>query len=676
MKKRAKICFYIFVACAFFALGILGYFVLNPKNDNVMIGSRKFVVRTQVPNAYSYALSVKAPNSSEISNQITYTINKELINSNNEYKFIVDVSKNDVKLAQETYIQKVTNIYDNLIDCEINNYTIVFFDENGEELKSSVYEDQYLTEVDKNMFWCVISEYFGNLFCLDGNYNIVFVALDKDGNEIEEANDEFIYDYHAYYKDDFIRRNNFFINGAWYDYIIDSREELKNLVWHTILYRENDVTFYVNTNEINQNNINKLVIDAINDYPEYDGLEEKNTYASMIKKLGKLENFSYYLDKDFTRNFYSLQQRDGYAYDYAIDFLHKKDVNFNAEYIAKAESSERNFAIDSLNNEVEVENTEQLFMVVQYGAKPKFSNESSVAKTVYENAKNELKKINNSDTLSDYEKALNIYRYICNNVTYDYVTYRFMEYKNDFLISSFGNYNCFYLEGVFLDLNNQYAVCDGLAKAYALLCNIEGISCVKVNGEITNLGNHAWNKVCLENSQEETDWYYVDTTWGVATYSKEVEEGNETKKEYFEFLTHAYFLTSNESNKIIHFESGVTDQAIDFEYYKNNSYAFIDKFDVAYIGDFYITNNDELSEIFKYVLYQLEENDNYVLEIKVDKNYIKKANSEIRKFLLMNYSTNKTVDYNAWFSKLGISEDINCEWLLPLDDVLIFRFCK
>ena len=39
MKKRAKICFYIFVICAFCALGILGYFVFNDNGDNVMVGA-------------------------------------------------------------------------------------------------------------------------------------------------------------------------------------------------------------------------------------------------------------------------------------------------------------------------------------------------------------------------------------------------------------------------------------------------------------------------------------------------------------------------------------------------------------------------------------------------------------------------------------------------------------
>ena len=59
MKKRAKICFYIFIAFAVFALGILGYFVFNNESDNVMIGSRKFVTFNEVPGAITYSLSVE-----------------------------------------------------------------------------------------------------------------------------------------------------------------------------------------------------------------------------------------------------------------------------------------------------------------------------------------------------------------------------------------------------------------------------------------------------------------------------------------------------------------------------------------------------------------------------------------------------------------------------------------
>ena len=53
---------------------------------------------------------------------------------------------------------------------------------------------------------------------------------------------------------------------------------------------------------------------------------------------------------------------------------------------------------------------------------------------------------------------------------------------------------------VFLDLENQFAVCDGLSKAYVLLCAIEGIDCVKVNGKADGAG-HAWNKVYLVDDE-------------------------------------------------------------------------------------------------------------------------------------------------------------------------------
>jgi hypothetical protein len=77
MKKRAKICFYIFVICAFCALGILGYFVFNDNGDNVMVGSRKFVTFNEVPGATSYSVSVKDSESLEYSDYVAnYKVTK------------------------------------------------------------------------------------------------------------------------------------------------------------------------------------------------------------------------------------------------------------------------------------------------------------------------------------------------------------------------------------------------------------------------------------------------------------------------------------------------------------------------------------------------------------------------------------------------------------------------
>lgn len=678
MKKRAKICFYVFIFCAFCALGILGYFVFNSSSDNVMVGSRKFVTFNEVPGAASYSLSVSNDKVDANTYVANYKVEKSSTAKQNEYSFKIEVLANDgTKLAQENYIQEVTseNLENNTIDCIIKNYTVDFFSPEGEVISTRKFNDQTLTNYNKKFFCCTVSEYFEDLFVQDGKYCIEFVAVDEEGQQIENSYKKVDYNYYAYYKNDFIRRPQYFINGVWYDYVIDNKEELEKIVWHTILYRNNNVTFYVNTKTITPGNINGLVFDAINNYPEYNGLNEKSTYAKMGDNVGSLINFTYYLKKDFTDNYVKLKEKSENVYNKAIDYLTKKDNKYLIDYCKEDVATERTFDIDAINasNEVLVENTEQLFMVVQYGAKPVFKDETCVAKTVYDNARQVLKQINNSDNLSDYEKALNIYRYICGNVNYDWVTYKFMENYGNSYVSTFGNYNCFYLEGVLLDLQNQYAVCDGLSKAYVLMCNIEGIDCVKVNSS-----DHAWNNVYLFDSDLNLNgWYGVDTTWGMGLYKQAVAEPEEGY-DYFEFLTHTYFLNVEVADRDIEFSSGVEEELSDYSYYKVQKYT-----SNSQTKDFYIENDAELTDVFGYARKYLQGAEtSYVLEIQFDFAYQYDDNFDAyaltslyliksQPFITQEALEETNQKISSWFSKY-LFNNYNYEWFL-LDDVLMVR---
>ncbi len=698
MKKRARLCFYIFIACAFFALGILGYFVFNTGGDNVMVGSKKFVTFNEVPNAYVYSLSV---NNSTDDLSPTYTANYKISKkqtNNNEYHCLTQVEIENKKVAEEEYIQKITAEYNNKINCIIKDYKVTFFDAQGKATKTAFFEEQTLNEVDKDIVCCVLSEYFEDLFIKDAKYHVVCNALNESGETIEQS--EFEYDYYAYYKDDFLRRKNFFMDGAWYDYVISTKEELKELVWHTILYRQNDVSFYIEGNKLNSGNVYIIVIEAINDYPEYDGLEEADNFVVVKKNIGKLINFNYFLDFNFTKTFEDLKTQNSKTYEQAEKELHKKDDNFFVDYEKKEDESPRTFAIDERQDEVLVYNTEQLVMAVQYGAKPVFvdSNDPEyledyeIVKIVYNNALQELRKINNSNSLSDYEKALNIYRYLCQNVVYDYVTYNYMILEDDFSISNFGNINCFYLEGVFLDLENQYAVCDGIAKAYTLLCNIEGIDCVKVNGEIISSdgGNHAWNKVCLTLDQEEgAKWYYVDATWGVATYSVErTDESGETYVDNFEFLTHTYFLTPNSNLKSVEFESELdTSSEGTFDYYQNSTFDYNAK-----THNYLVSNKRNLENIVGYAQSKLVAEDSVVVEFKKGRGcdrFVDELFANISDLLRYEQEYQRThsfvlrynidllkaqIDADLMFA--GVLPDTNYDWFLIGNNVLLFRFYK
>lgn len=437
----------------------------------------------------------------------------------------------------------------------------------------------------------------------DGSYGIEIKAMSVDNGETLVHSEN--YKYEATYKSDFMRKT-FFMNGKTYDYNIESLEEYKIFVWYNVLYRNSGVRWFNSCRDINIANVNRVTYQYISEYPEYDGVKPRNVYASKISdNIYRIANLEYYLPTDFTvgvANATSTTAPKLYEYlnDNAISSSYAKEqytkaTVFNQDYIASSESSERTFPIDSNDNKVLVYNTEQLFMVAQYGASPVFHESATVAKTCYENAKTILRQINNSDALTDYEKALNIYRYICMNVSYDHVIYDFMSYTNDYTVQSNGKYSCFYLEGALLDMDNQVAVCDGLSKTFALLCRIEGIEATKVNGTADG-GEHAWNKIKIGSS-----YYMVDTTWGTVSYSST--GGN------YEALSHAYFLIS---------EDQMTTHQIEFQVPTAKTQTY-DYYSGATVGSHkaLITSDADLISLKAYI----KSNDITAFEIKLSDAY-------------------------------------------------------
>ena len=109
MKKRAKICLYIFLVLSFIALGILGYFVFNNPNQNVMVGSRKFVTFNSVKNATCYSVEVSNEDKTDTENAL-YTVDKQQIDGqDNAFKYNVNVEVNNKKVAEESYEQEILN---------------------------------------------------------------------------------------------------------------------------------------------------------------------------------------------------------------------------------------------------------------------------------------------------------------------------------------------------------------------------------------------------------------------------------------------------------------------------------------------------------------------------------------------------------------------------------------
>lgn len=153
------------------------------------------------------------------------------------------------------------------------------------------------------------------------------------------------------------------------------------------------------------------------------------------------------------------------------------------------------FYIDKLTYTYPVTTTNQLQYVVEHGYRP-IPEKGSPAEKVWLQARALLNEILPSEA-SDFEKAELIFNYLILNIEYDDAAVEIAQSSP----STWPEYDAYYLEGVF---NNKKAVCDGIAKAFSLLCNIEGIPAVEVVGT-----GHAWNRVKIDNR-----WYVVDATFG------------------------------------------------------------------------------------------------------------------------------------------------------------------
>lgn len=234
---------------------------------------------------------------------------------------------------------------------------------------------------------------------------------------------------------------------------------------------------------------------------------------------------------------------------------------------------ERNFYIDSVKETMSVSTSNMLYKAVAWGYKPVFmGSQAENLKQIYDNAKDALSYIV-SDEMSEYEKVHAIYDYIIYNVRYDHDCANAEDkyVSGNLSLNEKMKYYGYYLEGIFLNKfykKDMHAVCDGKSKAFVLMCGIEGITAVRISGEASsdgkNFGGHAWNKVLLDlNGTGDKEWYFVDTTWG--------DVGDDSK----EFLSHAYFLLSDDEVKNTHVEKqghGYPKAEGKFDYYAHETY--------------------------------------------------------------------------------------------------------
>ena len=198
----------------------------------------------------------------------------------------------------------------------------------------------------------------------------------------------------------------------------------------------------------------------------------------------------------------------------------------------------------------DVYTTDGLLSAVQNSAKPHFMTSNSTAEQVYNIAKSVLIEICD-DGMTDYEKALAIHDWICLNVSYD--TYGLNTVDSNNYLGYFH-----FIESTLL---YNLGVCDAYAKTFALMCSLENIECIVINGatdktDPDNTG-HAWNKIYLDvDGDAEKEWLAIDCTWddssdGTTEYLKHqffmipdtylTERYEETEYPVAEYSTEAFY---------------------------------------------------------------------------------------------------------------------------------------
>ncbi len=462
--------------------------------------------------------------------------------------------------------------------------------------------------------------------------------------------------------------------GSLYDFSIDHVNDLKSILWYHYLYEINPgtkLTIMLNTlkndddsTETIRQTIVRLALEAnnsllynFNNDEQWLALQTNATDNELFtylctKLLSVYPEFNVLdgaiqLEHSAGNKIFSLYYRNALN-DEKVDSTTKTftNKNYGNEYqyidIYSRKSATGLFKIDT-REEMMVTTTEQLLHAVQHNKKPKFVGDSAVAENVYSNAKLVLSAIV-SNNMSDLDKVTAIFDWL--TASYDLTYYEILSKsyltgaleKDD--MEEFGLNKIYYLEGIFeqismlsngdIVIGSNLATSKSYSKAFALLCGIEGINAVVVNGEYTykdlTIGedrtiDHAWNKVFINTSVDNvgSNWFSVDLTFSDnRIFFNELSLG-------YGMSSHTYFLTTDsfaESNlKVKDHNYLISNEyqtnkicSTHYNYYSNTSFA-LTKEEISQT----ISNFEDASTIVN--------NFKYSLEFNAKENYQKYANT-------------------------------------------------
>lgn len=446
--------------------------------------------------------------------------------------------------------------------------------------------------------------------------------------------------------------NIYLFDGYINDAYIETLDELRNYVYYNFIHRIDDFTFKISPrlNDLlhvyyeqytNTGDSASVILQAVADTFNYF-IETRDGYSIGSAVIGSANSREFRVRLDFLNSIYL----NGEGKPEPIDTLkppvyYYEEIEWSTFYDtcgytmrdsdSKYINNAYHFPSDNQFLYAEVESSEELYWAVENHITP-ICVEDSKAEKIYGTAKGVLNSII-SDQMTDYEKVLSIYDWICANTSYDY--YALTEGAYDGISATL--IPAFYLEGVF---DTGYAVCDGFSKAFSLMCNMEGIDAIRIIGYALSgydennqelWGGHAWNKVGLDfdtTDDEGQQFYLVDITWtemlGSYEFDKEYTGGDEVS-------SHEYFLVDDKYVEDTHknyehrskFNKYVANER--YNYYENTYYNFnpkdyslaVSTTDTKY--DLVIKSSDELVSAFYYILV----NNLDSIEVVIDYAYMK-----------------------------------------------------